>query len=79
MTRKYARCPNCNTQNAFDEDAGRVIDCISCCYDEHVPPTYQVVQNTEQTVILTDTQTIKRGCTFEVDNKGKVVRVVSNG
>ena len=83
MARKFVRCPNCNTENAFDDEGGRILDCISCCYDETIPPTFEEVPpgpSPEPTFAkITDTQIIKRGCTFGVDDKGKVVRVVSNG
>ena len=83
MARKKVRCPNCNAENAFDDEGGRVIDCIYCCYDETIPATFEeeVVPGSDEPVYrkLTDTQIIKRGCTFEVDDNGKVVRVVSNG
>lgn len=79
MARKEVRCPNCNAKNAFDNKGGRIIDCISCCYDETIPPTFEEVHPGPLVQQITDTQIIKRGCTFEVDDKGKVVRVVSNG
>lgn len=83
MTRKVVKCPSCGADNFFDEDAGRIIDCISCCFDETIPATFEeeVVPGSDEPVYrkLTDTQIIKRGCTFEVDDKGKVVRIVRNG
>lgn len=83
MTRKTSKCPNCGADNFFDEDAGRIIDCISCCYDETIPATYEYDTDAEGNVvnsrIAREPQIIKRGCTFEVDDKGKVVRIVRNG
>ncbi len=99
MSKKTVKCPNCGSENTFDDEGGRIIDCISCCFDETIPPVYEAVENEAKPVeeklpepepvvakpaepeprLISEARIIKRGCTFEVDDKGKVVRIVSNG
>lgn len=73
-------CPSCKVLNYYARP--QVIRCASCCYDETIPAIVETIldENGEavDSVILTPTQIIQRGCVFSVDDAG-AASIVSNG
>jgi len=90
-----AKCPECGAENfyenpqrirciscCFDETIPAVVEYVVVGQEEieveevvKVKKLIDIVEARE----VKPAQRIKRGCTFEVDDKGKVVRIVSNG